>query len=55
MTRRRVVVTGLGIVCPVGNGVAEAWSNLTAGRSGIANITKFDAESFSTRFVIVSR
>ncbi|MEO0032229.1 MAG: beta-ketoacyl-ACP synthase [Pseudomonadota bacterium] len=45
MTRRRVVVTGLGIVSPVGNSVSEAWSNLLAGRSGIANITKFDASN----------
>ncbi len=50
MTRRRVVVTGLGIVCPVGNGVQEAWGNLVAGRSGIATITKFDASAFSCRF-----
>jgi 3-oxoacyl-[acyl-carrier-protein] synthase II len=45
-----VVVTGLGIVCPVGNGVAESWGNLVAGRSGIANITKFDASPFACRF-----
>jgi len=50
MTRRRVVVTGLGIVCPVGNGVADAWGNLLAGRTGIANITKFDASAFACRF-----
>ncbi len=43
MTRRRVVVTGLGIVSPVGNTVSEAWTNLTAGRSGIRTISKFDA------------
>ena len=43
MTRRRVVVTGLGLVCPVGNSVAEAWPRLVEGQSGIANITKFDA------------
>jgi len=49
MSRRRVVVTGLGIVCPVGNGVSEAWSNLLAGRSGISSITKFDASAFSCR------
>ena len=50
MSRRRVVVTGLGIVSPVGNSVAEAWATLLAGRSGIANITKFDASNFSCRF-----
>ncbi|MGE5130678.1 MAG: beta-ketoacyl-ACP synthase II [Sphingomonadaceae bacterium] len=42
MSRRRVVVTGLGIISPVGNSVAEAWSNVLAGRSGIARITRFD-------------
>lgn len=50
MTRRRVVVTGLGIVCPVGNTVSQAWEALVAGRSGIAPITRFDASSFSCRF-----
>ncbi|WP_194721507.1 beta-ketoacyl-ACP synthase II [Noviherbaspirillum malthae] len=47
---RRVVVTGLGCVSPVGNTIADAWANLTEGRSGIATITKFDATPFSTRF-----
>jgi 3-oxoacyl-[acyl-carrier-protein] synthase II len=42
LSRRRVVVTGLGIISPVGNNVAEAWSNVLAGRSGIARITRFD-------------
>ena len=46
MTRRRVVVTGLGVISPVGNTVAEAWDNLTAGRSGITRISKFDASAF---------
>ncbi|CAH2772943.1 MAG: 3-oxoacyl-[acyl-carrier-protein] synthase, KASII (EC [uncultured Caballeronia sp.] len=50
MSRRRVVVTGLGLVSPVGNTVADGWANLVAGKSGIANITKFDATNFSTRF-----
>lgn len=49
MTRRRVVITGLGIVSPVGNSVAEAWDNIVAGRSGIAAITRFDASSFPVR------
>ncbi|MBL8450292.1 MAG: beta-ketoacyl-ACP synthase II [Dechloromonas sp.] len=47
MARRRVVITGLGLVSPVGNTVEEGWSNLIAGRSGIATITKFDASAFS--------
>ena len=50
MTRRRVVVTGLGLVSPVGNTVQEGWANLLAGRSGIADITKFDASAFTCRF-----
>jgi len=48
--RRRVVVTGLGCVSPVGNTVAASWEALIAGKSGIATITKFDASSFSTHF-----
>ena len=50
MSRRRVVVTGLGLVCPVGNSVAEGWANLVAGRSGIDHITRFDAAAFACRF-----
>ncbi|HEV2219617.1 MAG TPA: beta-ketoacyl-ACP synthase II [Casimicrobiaceae bacterium] len=49
MSRRRVVVTGLGIVSPVGIGVASAWENIVAGRSGIGLITRFDASSFPSR------
>jgi 3-oxoacyl-[acyl-carrier-protein] synthase II len=49
MTRRRVVVTGLGCVSPVGNTVADAWANLLAGQSGIGLITKFDASSFNCK------
>jgi 3-oxoacyl-[acyl-carrier-protein] synthase II len=44
--RRRVVVTGLGIISPVGNDVPTAWANLLAGRSGIGRITRFDAKDF---------
>lgn len=47
---RRVVVTGLGCVSPIGNTVADAWAALVEGKSGIATITKFDATPFSTRF-----
>lgn len=49
MARRRVVITGLGIVSPVGNTVEEAWQNILAGKSGIGTITRFDASAFSTR------
>jgi 3-oxoacyl-[acyl-carrier-protein] synthase II len=47
--RRRVVVTGLGIVSPVGNDVPSAWANLTAGKSGVRRITHFDASTFRTQ------
>ncbi|HEY5789113.1 MAG TPA: beta-ketoacyl-ACP synthase II [Gammaproteobacteria bacterium] len=50
MTKRRVVVTGLGIVSPVGNSVATAWQNILAGRSGAGPITSFDVSDFSVRF-----
>ena len=49
MSRRRVVVTGLGIVCPVGNSVKEAWTNIRAGKSGITRITRFDASPFASQ------
>ena len=49
MTRRRVVVTGLGCISPVGTTVAETWSNLLAGRPGIDFITQFDAADFACR------
>ena len=50
MTKRRVVVTGLGIVSPVGSQVAEAWDNVLNGRSFIAPITRFDVSAYPTRF-----
>jgi 3-oxoacyl-[acyl-carrier-protein] synthase II len=50
VSRRRVVITGLGLISPVGNTVAEGWENLVAGRSGIANITKFDASNHRVHF-----
>ena len=50
MSRRRVVVTGLGCVSPVGNSVAESWANLLAGQSGIDTITQFDASAMACRF-----
>ena len=49
MSRRRVVVTGLGIISPVGNGVPEAWKNILAGTSGITRITRFDASAFTSQ------
>lgn len=50
MSRRRVVVTGLGLISPVGNTVAEGWANILAGQSGIDRITRFDASAFSCQF-----
>lgn len=49
MTKRRVVVTGLGVVSPVGIGTQTAWKNLVAGQSGITRITKFDPTSFASQ------
>lgn len=49
MSKRKVVITGLGIVSPVGIGVNNAWANIVAGRSGITRITKFDAQGFSSQ------
>ncbi len=50
MAKRRVVVTGLGMVSPVGLNVKESWESILAGRSGIAPITHFDTSAFATRF-----
>jgi len=50
MSRRRVVITGLGMVAPVGHTVKESWDNILAGKSGIIPITHFDVEPFSVRF-----
>lgn len=49
MTKRRVVVTGLGVVSPVGIGTQTAWDNLVAGQSGITRITKFDPTPFASQ------
>jgi 3-oxoacyl-[acyl-carrier-protein] synthase II len=49
MSRRRVVVTGLGLISPVGNDVATGWAHLVAGQGGIGPITKFDASAFTSR------
>ncbi len=49
MTTRRVVVTGMGIISPVGNTIDSAWQNICEGRSGIRAIDEFDASSFATR------
>jgi len=49
LSRRRIVLTGLGTVCPAGNSVQEAWSNIVAGKSGITRITRFDATAFASQ------
>ncbi len=50
MSRRRVVVTGLGIVSPIGNDLKSSWSNVLAGKSGIARVTKFDVANMPVQF-----
>ena len=50
MSKRRVVVTGLGMISPVGNSVEQSWQAVQAGQSGIANIEHFDTEKFSVKF-----
>lgn len=50
MARKRVVVTGLGLVTPVGNTVEQSWASIVAGKSGIAPIEHFDTSGFNTRF-----
>lgn len=50
MSKRRVVITGLGIVSPVGSSVDTAWANITAGKSGIRPITDYDVSEFSVKF-----
>ena len=50
MSKRRVVVTGLGMLSPVGNTVDSTWKNILAGKSGIAPITSFDSTLFTTQF-----
>jgi 3-oxoacyl-[acyl-carrier-protein] synthase II len=50
LSKRRVVVTGLGIVSPVGNDVTSAWASIVAGRSGIGPVTRFDTANFPTHF-----
>jgi len=49
MSLRRVAVTGLGIVCPIGNDLESAWSNALAGRSGVGPVTRFDASAINSR------
>lgn len=49
MSKRKIAITGLGIVSPIGNTVPEAWNNAIAGKSGITQITRFDASDFSSR------
>ena len=50
MSERRVVITGMGMISPVGNSVTESWKNILNGNSGVSNITKFNTEGFETKF-----
>ena len=49
MSKRRVVITGLGIICPVGTGIPSVWQNIVAGKSGITKITHFDASAMAAQ------
>ncbi|HCA28044.1 MAG TPA: beta-ketoacyl-ACP synthase, partial [Betaproteobacteria bacterium] len=49
MSGRKVVITGLGVVSPVGIGIDEAWSNIVAGKTGITRITRFDPAGFASQ------
>ena len=49
MSKRRVVITGLGIISPVGNAISDAWDNVLSGNSGITRITRFDASAFASQ------
>ena len=49
MSKRRVVVTGMGMLSPVGNNVKTAWENILAGKSGIGPLTMFDCSSYSSK------
>ena len=49
MMKRRVVITGLGMVTPLGTGVEKNWESLCTGKSGISQITKFDASKYSSQ------
>jgi len=51
VSKRRVVVTGLGLICPVGGNVADAWAAILRGESGIAPITRFDVSAAWTRAI----
>ena len=50
MTKRRVVITGMGLICPLGGTVADSWAGILQGKSGIGPITRFDVAAFPTRF-----
>ena len=50
MSKRRVVITGIGMVSPVGNSASESWGNIISGKSGVSNISKFETEGFEPKF-----
>ena len=50
MSKRRVVITGIGMVSPVGNSASESWGNIISGKSSVSNISKFETEGFETKF-----
>jgi 3-oxoacyl-[acyl-carrier-protein] synthase II len=52
MSRIRVVITGIGVVSPIGNDLATFWNGILEGRNGVGPITRFDASEFRTRFAM---
>ncbi|MEO1573837.1 MAG: beta-ketoacyl synthase N-terminal-like domain-containing protein, partial [Pseudomonadota bacterium] len=50
MSKRRIAITGMGLISPVGNTVAEAWDNVRNGRSGVGPVTRFDTSDLNTHF-----
>ena len=49
MPKRRVVITGMGVISPVGNNISDAWTNILNGKSGITRITRFDASALTSQ------
>jgi len=55
MNKRRVVITGLGAITPIGNSLDEYWNGLISGKTGAAPITRFDTSNFSTKYTLMPK